>query len=729
MTEVYRNSRTSLQTTVSEDKYFYLTNSNYYPHSNYIYICFEDNNYGLSDIGVKYCPTNTDPGSYPNKAVSGCFFSTLYYYYKQSSSGTIKYYYYKISTSNSNYYTIVNYQGGYSEGKLYATTDYNDLVPKIQMTQVSRNSRTSLPTTSSANKYFYFPNSNYNDNYTNYIYILFEDNNFGLKYDNIKYCRTDANIGSYPDNAVSSCSFIPISYYSTQSSPSTIKYYYKVSNTMPYTYSIVYYEGSYSSGSLYVTIDYNDLAKTVKMTQVSRNSTTSLPTSSSYNKYFYLINSDYFLYSHYIYICLEDNNFGLNYNNIKYCFTNTNPSSYDDSEAIDCSFHSLYYSNNQSSSGTIKYYYQISNIDSYNYSIVYYEGSEGISSSGNLYVTSDYNDFIQTVKMTEVSRNLRISLPTINSEDKYFYLTNRIYSNYSNYIYICLEDNNFDLNYNNIKYCFTNTNPSDYPDIAVKSCSFISISYYSSQSSSGTIKYYYKFSNTSFYTYSIVYYEGKNSSGNLYVTSDYNDFIQTVKMTEVSRNSRTSLPTSIFEDKYFYLTNRIYSNYSNYIYICLEDNNFDLKYNNIKYCFTNTNPYINTVDAVNNCSFNLISYYNNNQSSSGTIKYYYNISNTSFYTYSIVYYEGKNSFGNLYVTIDYKNISSDDNKDDDKDDNKRISTVAIIGIVSGSIAILVTFILITYCYFKCCGKNKIDSIADPSNQPENLLPNDNPNIP
>ena len=602
MTEVYRNSRTSLQTTVSEDKYFYLTNSNYYPHSNYIYICFEDNNYGLSDIGVKYCPTNTDPGSYPNKAVSGCFFSTLYYYYKQSSSGTIKYYYYKISTSNTNYYTIVNYQGGYSEGKLYVTTDYNDLVPKIQMTQVSRNSRTSLPTTSSANKYFYFPNSNYNDNYTNYIYILFEDNNFGLKYDNIKYCRTDANIGSYPDNAVSSCSFIPISYYSTQSSSSTIKYYYKVSNTMPYTYSIVYYEGSYSSGSLYVTIDYNDLAKTVKMTQVSRNSTTSLPTSSSYNKYFYLINSDYFLYSHYIYICLEDNNFGLNYNNIKYCFTNTNPSSYDDSEAIDCSFHSLYYSNNQSSSGTIKYYYQISNIDSYNYSIVYYEGSEGISSSGNLYVTSDYNDFIQTVKMTEVSRN-----------------------------------------------------------------------------------------------------------------------------------SRTSLPTSIFVDKYFYLTNRIYSNYSNYIYICLEDNNFDLNYNNIKYCFTNTNPYpyINTVDAVNNCSFNLISYYNNNnnQSSSGTIKYYYNISNTSFYTYSIVYYEGKNSFGNLYVTIDYKNISSDDNKDDDKDDNKRISTVAIIGIVSGSIAILVTFILITYCYFKCCGKNKIDSIADPSNQPENLLPNDNPNIP
>ena len=198
-------------------------------------------------------------------------------------------------------------------------------------------------------------------------------------------------------------------------------------------------------------------------------------------------------------------------------------------------------------------------------------------------------------------------------------------------------------------------------------------------------------------------------------------------MTEVSRNSRTSLPTSTFEDKYFYLTNRIYSNYSNYIYICLEDNNFSLNYNNIKYCFTNTNPSDYPDITVKSCSFISISYYSS-QSSSDTIKYYYKFSNTSFYTYSIVYYEGKNSFGNLYVTIDYKNISSDDNKDDDKDDNKIISTVAIIGIVSGSIAILVTFIMIIYCYFKCCGKNKIDIIADHSNQPENLLPNDNPNI-
>ena len=170
MTEVYRNTRTSLPITNSEDKYFYLTNSNYYPHSNYIYICIEDINYALNDMGVKYCPTNTDPGSYPNKAANNCFFNTLYYYYKQSSPGTIKYYF-KISTSNSNYYTIVNYPGGYSLGKLYVTTDYNDLVPTIIMTQVSRNLRTFLPTISSIDKYFYLTNNNYYSNNSS-IYIF-----------------------------------------------------------------------------------------------------------------------------------------------------------------------------------------------------------------------------------------------------------------------------------------------------------------------------------------------------------------------------------------------------------------------------------------------------------------------------------------------------------------------------------------------------------------------------
>ena len=124
--------------------------------------------------------------------------------------------------------------------------------------------------------------------------------------------------------------------------------------------------------------------------------------------------------------------------------------------------------------------------------------------------------------MTEVSRNDRRLLSTINLQDKYFYLiNNEYYHNSYFFIDICLEDINFGLRYNSIKHCFTYTNPSLNPDIAIKNCSFTSISYYSKQSSSSAINYYYNISNTNYYSYSIVYYDGNNSSGNLYVTSDY----------------------------------------------------------------------------------------------------------------------------------------------------------------------------------------------------------------
>ena len=640
MIQVSRNARTKLPTTVSIDKYFYLINNDYYSTS-YIYICFEDNNFGLSDISIKFCLTKTNPSSSPDVAVSGCSFISIYYYYKQSSSGTIKYYY-KIPLSYY-YYSIIYYQGSYSYGNLYVTTNYNDLVPTIKMTQVSRNSRASLPTTSSEDKYFYLTN---NDYYSySYIYICFEDKNFGLNNNKIKYCRTNTKPSSYL-NAINDCSFNTIPYYSTQSSSGTIKYYYKISTSSSYYYSIVYYEGSSSYGYLYVICDYNDLDKTVKITQVSRNSRISLQTSSSFNKYFYLKNSDYYSNSSYIYICFEDSNFNLSYNNIRYCLINTNPSSYQDNAINNCSFSKISYYSTQSFSSVTKYYYNISITSSYTYSIFYYEGN---NSYGYLYVTSDYNNFVQPVKMTQVSRISRTSLSTISSYSKYFFLTNSNYFNHSNYIYICLEDEHFNLSYKNIKYCLTNTNPSSNPDNAINNCSFSSISYYSSQNSSGIIKYYYKISITSSYTYSIVYYEGNNSYGYLYVTSDYIDLTRIVKITKVSSNSRISLPTTSSVDKYFYLTNSNYYS-SSYIYICLEDNNFSLNYNNIYYCLTNTNPSSYNYNPISSsCYFFSLSYYSC-QKSSGTIKYYFKISVISSYTYSIVYYDGSYSSGNLYVT-------------------------------------------------------------------------------
>ena len=115
--------------------------------------------------------------------------------------------------------------------------------------------RISLPTTLSVDKYFYFyrPNSDY----SNYIYIYLEDNKFGLKYNNIKYCFTDADPSFNRDSVVNNCSFTTINYYSSQRTSDINKYYYKIPTTSSYNYTIVYYEGSYSGGSLYAFCIYD----------------------------------------------------------------------------------------------------------------------------------------------------------------------------------------------------------------------------------------------------------------------------------------------------------------------------------------------------------------------------------------------------------------------------------------------------------------------------------------
>ena len=594
MIKVSRNSETVLPTQGSEDKYFYLTNSDYFLYS-YIYISLEDNNFGLSYNSIKYCSTNKDPNFYPYTTVSGCTFTTLSLYRtSQTSSGATKYYYQIYKSSSYSYY-VVKYEGKNSLGNLYVTSDYNDFIQTLSMEKVNINSRKSLSTTSTDDKYFYLTNIDYYS-HSSYIYICLEDNNFGLKENKIKYCRTSTNPSS-PSQAVKSCIFNSIPPYSSKSSSNTTKYYYKIGATSYYSYSIFYYEGIYSSGNLYVTTDYNDLVKAVKMIQVNINSRTFLSTSSLEDKYFYLRNSNYYLYSSYIYFCLEDYNFDLSYNNIKYCRTNINPDANPDNATNDCSFNLISpYSRRSSSSGTTKYYYKIATTSYYTYSIVSYEG---ISSLGNLYVTYDYNDLVKAIRMTKVNKNSKTSLPTISSEDKYFFLTNKDYYSYSYYIYICLEDNNFGLSNNNIKYCQTNINPDTNPENAVNNCSFSTKYYYdNTKSSSGTTKYYYKIPTSSSYSYSIINYEGSYSSGYLYVTSDYNDLVKTVKMTKVYRNSRTYLQTSSSYDKYFFLTNSNYYSNSYYIYICLEDNNFGLNYNNIKYCLTNEDPSSNPDSAV-----------------------------------------------------------------------------------------------------------------------------------
>ena len=703
------NIGASLPTTTSEKKYFYLTNKEYFSYSEYIYIRLDDHDFGFNYNSIKYCETSINPDSSPDSAVDTCSFSPISYYsYHSAGSSTV--YYYKIPMIKSNAYSIVYYEGKYSSGNLNVESNYTDSAQYIKIFQVSRNSRLSLPTSTSENNFFYLTNSDYYSQSSN-IYICLEDSNFGLSYNNLQYCRTNDNLYYYPDNTINGCSFTSVSYYSYQRSSNSTKYYYKIYTSNAYTFSIIFYQGSNSSGSLYVTSNYNDLVKYVKMTQIYRNLKTSLPTTSSENKYFYLTNNDYFSYSSYIYICLEEKSFNLSYNNIQYCLTNTNPGSSPDSAVNDCYFTKISYYNYRSESNIDKYYYKIPITNSYSYSIIHYEGK---NSFGYFYITSGYYDLNKNLKMSKVFRNSKTSLPTSTSENKFFYLTNNEYYSYSSYIYIYLEDNDFRLINGKMKYCLTNTNPDSSPDSAVSGCSFITISYYNYQRESITDKYYYKIPITNSYTYSIIYYEGSNTSGSLDITSDYNDLTQCIKMTQVSRNSRLSLPTSTLENKYFYLTNSEYYSYSNYIYICLEDNNFGFRYYNIKYCNTNTNPGSNPDSAVSGCFFSYLPYYSR-KSSSGTYKYYYQISTTNSYTYSIIYYEGSDSSKAPYVTSDYKSLLNDDNSEV----LSTLSTGAIIGIIIGSNIFLVIIIIII-CYFcPCFRKNKIDfknSFASSSNQ-------------
>ena len=90
-----------------------------------------------------------------------------------------------------------------------------------------------------------------------------------------------------------------------------------------------------------------------------------------------------------------------------------------------------------------------------------------------------------SIEMTRVYKNSKTYLPT-NSNSNYFYIVNDEYSYYSTYIYFCLEDNDFSLNYNSIKVCKTNNDPRTNEQSAINSCSsnYDYLTYYGSTTTS-----------------------------------------------------------------------------------------------------------------------------------------------------------------------------------------------------------------------------------------------------
>ena len=343
-------------------------------------------------------------------------------------------------------------------------------------------------------------------------------------------CLTNTNPNSPPKSVLFNCSaFEQIPLYRAQTYSSIRKYYFRIKEShypdvfRPNSYTIIYYDGSNPSGQLYVTSNKDYLLPPVQMTKAKRNTTISLSTNITEDKYFYLSNSNYYYYSSYIYFLLEDNAFSLNTSDIKYCQTKYSPDSSGTIALSDCIFNPITYYSNQTSSSQKKYYYKLSSNSSYDYTIIYYSGSHNY---GSLNVIINFYDFLITLKMTKVNRNSNESLPTTTSDDKYFYLTNKDYSDYfhkSSYIHILLEDNNFGLNYSNVKYCHTFTEPEPDPEKFVCSCNFNSLEYYRTEHYSNSAKFYYEYYINRSTGYIIISYNGNYSSGSLYVTSDYKE--------------------------------------------------------------------------------------------------------------------------------------------------------------------------------------------------------------
>ena len=169
--------------------------------------------------------------------------------------------------------------------------------------------------------------------------------------------------------------------------------------------------------------------------------------------------------------------------------------------------------------------------------------------------------------------------------------------------------------------------------------------------------------------------------------TDYLLFILLIALTnciqQITHYSSYSLDT---KDNYFYLSTWSYS--SGYAYLYFEDRSYNLNYNSLEVCFTNTNP----SSSISSCSFSKVSLYKSSSSSSYD-QYLYQISYRSTY-YIVVKYSSRTSVSSsarLSVQVadtDIFNIVG-----------AVLSTLAIVGIVIGSLVVLSIIITILCC---CC---------------------------
>ena len=111
------------------------------------------------------------------------------------------------------------------------------------------------------------------------------------------------------------------------------------------------------------------------------------------------------------------------------------------------------------------------------------------------------------------------SLSTSTSDNTYFYMEK---NRYQSYIYFYLKDDDFGLDYGNVRCCYTNTYPPSKIDFN-KCEEIVTLTLYKTVTESDVCYYLYKFYSSSNYNYVVIYYSGRYSSGSLEVQASYSD--------------------------------------------------------------------------------------------------------------------------------------------------------------------------------------------------------------
>ena len=122
--------------------------------------------------------------------------------------------------------------------------------------------------------YFYFSIKKYLQR--NYLYLFLLVNGYSIN--KTDYCNTN----NYPSqSSIERCSFYSLSYDVSDSGKS---YYYKVSISSGYSYTIIRYSGSNSYGTFKASGSYTNFTKSIMLDASSNTDMTTLENS---NNYFY----------------------------------------------------------------------------------------------------------------------------------------------------------------------------------------------------------------------------------------------------------------------------------------------------------------------------------------------------------------------------------------------------------------------------------------------------------